>query len=299
MSKIQSMEVRNFIGSRSLAVNQFGTGSDPSLLAWSTVSMVVTVRRGEQTVFHRDFLSENDRIRPTQRVRGLGFSSDHRLLYVPVGDELSAWEMESGEQVWGYVPPRSWAFLIVSPVCLAVGHGLVASAFDNGSIAVWTEDGVLQQKWNDNDAPRMCFLTSDPDVLLGSDSFSLCTWQISQHRKTWRTKLRDRAYGMDFSAEQNLIAVRGLLSIQVFRVGKSKPEHEFQTGRGLPLVAMHPHRPLVATSDVGGVTVCQVDGALVLRVPLASAPVALKFSQSGDELWIGCVDGTISAHREF
>jgi WD40 repeat protein len=268
-------------------INQIATSSDKRVIAYSNVSLLVTVEHEGSVIFQRDFTSTNDKIRPTQRVRGLGFSSDGRLLYLAAGDELSALDWQTGQVEWKYVAPRSFGFMIISPTAIALHDGLVAASFDNGSIGVWTGDGVLQSLWRDNDAPRQLSFSADGKRIIGTDSFSLCAWDRENGTRLLKMRLRDRAYGFASSKSQNLIALRGLSSVDLRSSHSGVIEASLPTTTGLPLVAWHPTEDVLAVTGTHEVNVFDSRGVQHAQSRFDDAAISICFTSDGSRLLVG------------
>lgn len=287
----------NFFQHLSQGINQIVGAPTPNVYAYSSVQMDVVVVKERKVCYAVNMLSESDKIRPTQRVRGLGFSSDSRLLFMAAGDEVCAVDWAAGEVLWSYVPPRSFGFMIISPIALATAPGLIAVTFDNGSIGVWSEHGVLQSMWRHNDAPRQLAFSADGSQLIGTDSFSLTIWDWHASREVERRRLVDRAYGFAYSPKDHLIALRSLTSVEVF-AGLERL-HQFPVGTGLPLVAFHPAAAAVAASDQNGVTIHDLGGAPPQRVELADKVLSMAFLADGKRLLIGSRMMVESEYEDF
>jgi WD40 repeat protein len=261
-------------------------------LATSDVRMNVAVYEGEQRIFSQSYESISQKIRPTDRVRGLQFSPDDSTLYVAAGDTVHAVLVSTGEEVWSYTAPRSWGFLIVSPIALAVApNGDVAAAFDNGSIAVWDQHGSIRALWHDNDSPRSLFFLKDGSLIAGTDSFSLCAWDVASRQKVFKRRLHDRVFGMAASAFATIVATRTLRTATLWDFDSGAELMSIPVGSGLPLVEFHPKKQLVAFGSRDAVEVVDFEGLPVARYTVDGVRVvSMAFSPDGKELTVGCSD---------
>ncbi len=178
--------------------NRVAVSADGRFIATSDVDMNIVVRQGEEVVFDGNFGSDNDKIRPTERVRGLAFSPGGDTLYIAAGSEVAAIRTTTWMPAWYYEPPRSFGFLIVSPIALDVAAtGDVAVAFDNGSIVVWDGNGTKKETIRDNDSPRWMRFVAGGSELVGSDSFSLCKWHPAERKKKSKIVPQSRIFSID------------------------------------------------------------------------------------------------------
>jgi WD40 repeat protein len=278
-------------------INHISYSPDGSRIAWSSVNMIVRIEAlgsPGRSILEWDLSSLNEKVRPTERIRGLEFSSDGRLLFVAAADTLCAVELESQSLLWSYTPPRSFGFLVVSPVHLAVaGNGLIAACFDNGSIGVWREDGVLQSIWHDNDSPRVLRFTGNGTQLLGTDSFSLVVWDIDTRRRVSRVRLRDRVYAMDAPAHRPVAVLRTLSSLQIWDLNAMSVSSQVPVGAGFPVVCCHPSDTLFATSDRQCVSIIDYSGHVMDQLPISPAKVfSLAHARTSSDVVIGCNEDT-------
>lgn len=268
--------------------------SDEGLLATSDVRMNVRVQRGGEIVFARNFESRLDKVRPTDRVRGLAFSPDASRLYVAAGDTVYAVDAASGQTVWSYVPPRSFGFLVVSPANLAVSRvGDVAVSFDNGTLAVWSGEGEIRSMWQDNDAPRRLAYANE-DRIVGTDSFSLTTWSVTTRQRGWRKTLAHRAFGFAVSPTGEYVVTRGLHDATIWEADSGERIADLAVGTGLPTLAFHPRRPILALGSRDGVEMVDFQGRSLRSFSVeGSSVVSLAISTDGGELAVGCGDDSL------
>jgi WD40 repeat protein len=252
---------------------------------------VVVYEAGE--ILHRfDLASGLDKVRPTERVRGLAFGSDSGMLIAAVGDRVVALDLECGRMLWEYTPPRNFGFLIVSPVALSAHGGLIATSFDNGSVAIFGEDGRIRCLWSDNDAPRQLVLTESRD-LIGCDSFTLAKWSPETRRKTHRHHLAQRAFGFAAQPSGEVVAIRTLRDVQVMRIDTGETLTTLPVQPGPPVLALHPHRPQLAIGGIRGAEVFGLDGQRQGVHPTDSPVTACSFKPDGRELAIGLASGKV------
>lgn len=279
-------------------INHIAYSPDGKTIATSDVHMNVQVTRGGETIFSQRFRSKQDKIRPTDRVRGLQFSLDGRLLFVAAADTLRALEVESGDEIWSYTPPRSFGFLVISPICLTSRDGDVAAAFDNGSMAVWSESGIMKSLWHHNDAPRTLEFASEGALLVGTDSFSLTGWNWETRKQTFKMPMPARVYGMAVSRRELVAGTRTLHGIHLWDLAQQKAIGAMPVGFGLPLLAFSPTAPLMAYSERHSVMLCDLEGQIVDQRPVQDAAiVSLAFSRDGQEIAVGCTDNQVRQWR--
>lgn len=269
-------------------------GPSRSLMATGDTQRTAKVwHRGEAAKIF-NLTCKQDKIRPTERIRGLGFSPDGTVLYAASGDAFNAFNLDSGAVRWSYRPPRSFGFLVVSPIALAVSaSGEIAVATDAGRISVWTAAGALKAHWGDNDSPRLMAFTSD-DRVVGTDSFSLASWKSSTGRKIGRKRLRERAFGFAATPDGSRVCLRSIHDVEVWDSEGQELLDRYPVPFGSPLVAISPDGERIAFSGVSEIEVRTIGGTAPQRLDVTGASVrALKFLPEGDGLAAGCSDGTV------
>jgi len=263
-----------------------------NLLATGDTQRHVKVWYDGKVLHELNLSSREDKVKPTERIRGLAFSPTGDTLYIACGDTLRAVSMTSGEVRWKYTPPRSFGFLIISPVSLAVStYGDVAVSTDAGRVLLWTAEGALKAQWWDNDSPRqLAFLNGEQ--LIGSDSFSICTWKISTGRKLSRRRVQERIYGFAATSDASKIVLRSIHDIQVWDVVADVMLAQYGVPYGAPLVSIS-DQDRVAVAGVHEVVV-HTPGRKSITIPLSDASVrSLKIASDGSFVTAGCSDGTI------
>ncbi|MGV3618241.1 MAG: WD40 repeat domain-containing protein [Fimbriimonas sp.] len=269
-------------------INHVVYSTDGEAVATGDVRMNVSVHRGGAVVMERNLGSESDKVRPTERIRGLEFSGDGRLLFVAAADTVYALDAATGATVWSYEPPRSFGFLIISPIALTAMGGLVAASFDNGSVAVWDEAGTLRCLWHDNDAPRHFALGYEGSRLIGTDSFTLCVWNATSRSKDTRIPLPSRAFGFAASRMGRIVAIRTLREIVLWDVEERRSILSVPAEPGLPVIAFHPSEPKFAVAARGNVVVRDFAGVELGRHSEPDALVlSMAFAPDRNELTLG------------
>ncbi len=275
----------------SKGLNHLAFGPDGSRLAVADTALNVEVREGDRLVWTRSLASTNYKVLGIQRIRGIAFAPDGSALYALASDILYALDATTGEELWRYQPPRALGFLVVSTSSLAVrADGLVAAAFDNGAIGVWSPDGTLKGLWKDIDTQRhMAFL---PDGrLVGDDSFGLTVFDVDTRKRVRRTSLHDRAFGLATSATGR-VAVRTL-----HEAWQMSPEGEIfaktPVQPGLPLLAFHPTDPILALSAAHAVYLVDAEGEIVQRIPVEDTTVVSMTIGPDGRVIVGGADHTV------
>jgi WD40 repeat protein len=229
----------------------------------------------------------------------LAFSQDGSVLYLAAADTLRAIELGSGDEVWAYTPPRSFGFLIISPLWLSTSsQGDVAAAFDNGSIAVWSQEGILKSLWHHNDAPRMLDFDFQGRLLIGTDSFSLTGWDWQTRKRAFKMPMPARVYGLAVSPLVPIAATRTLHGIHLWDLEQENAIGSMPVGFGLPLLAFSPAQPLMAYTERHSVLLCDLEGHIVDQRPVQGAAiVSLSFAPDGKEIAVGCTDNQVRQWR--
>jgi hypothetical protein len=301
------METAPAIGTKR-GINHVCFATAGLLMATADVTMRLRVYANDEILWERDLGSPDDRRRSIQRIRSATFSEDASRLYVAAGDTLAAFDAMSGEPLWEYVPPPTFGFLVTSPTAVSsTGTGLhqpsagidmqeaqVAGTFDNAMIGVWSADGELRAMWYDNDAPRRIAFLQDGRTLLGTDSFSLCVWDVVERKRLCKRRLTDRVYGFASSPALPYAATRTLHSLQLWDLANDRVGATVPVGVGLPVMAFHPTLPLLAFGERHGVSVADFDGNIVATREVHTASVmSVAFHPQGDDVYLGCSDDSI------
>ena len=269
----------------------FGPGGR---MATGDVNRVVRLWRGEIPFATLDLKSGQDKIRPTERVRGLSFSPDGETLFAACGDLMRAFDSDSGEERWAYRPPRNWGFLIVSPISLSVSNeGDVALATDGGRLSVWTSNGAMKAHWSDNDSPRLLAF-ADSDRLVGTDSFSLCVWRASTGRKIAKRRLGERAFGMAVSPDGRIAALRTIHGVEAVDLETMETIGQYPVGLGLPLVAFSNDGKRLALGENERVALHEFGNGQIASLDAGESRVrSMKFAPDDASVVAGCSDGAL------
>jgi len=242
--------------------------------------------------------SRQDKIRPTERIRGLAFSPNGENLYAACGDLVRAFSMTTGEQKWQYRPARSFGFLIVSQITLAVSStGDIAVATDAGRLSLWTPDGALRAHWWDNDSPRqLAFL--DDETAVGTDSFSMCTWKMGMSRKLSRKRLHDRIYGFAAAPNAQRVCIRSIHGIEVWDLSADVMVAKHDVPFGPPLVAMSADGNKVFFGGTDELIALDVTQGSSNSFEIQEASIrSLALRPDGTAVVAGCSDGTVQTFR--
>ena len=276
--------------------NRVIVSSDERYIATSDVDMNVIVREHDRVVFEHNLSSDNEKIKPTERIRGMKFSPSGEYLYVAAGSILTAWRTEGWEIAWTYEAPRSFGFLIISPIALDVAEtGDVAVAFDNGSIVVWNADGRPKAKIQDNDSPRWLRFMADGKSIVGSDSFSLAKWDVDRRKRSLRIQLRDRVFGLDVDTRGGVAITRTLQDIVLWDLDRSQILKVLPIGPGAPVVALDSTSRRMAYAERNHVRVVNYEGVLLdeFFLDVASA-LSMVFLPESNELLVGCTERVLA-----
>lgn len=278
---------------------------DGTLVATSDVRLNIEVRREETVLFRANYESDNPKIRSSERVRGLAFSSDGRTLWIASGDTVRAVEIESGEVWWQFTPARSFGFLISSPSALAVSErGDIGLAFDNGSLAFVPRptpgDRQSFPVWKDNETPRHLAFTHGGERLVGVDNFCIVGWDTQTHKKTLRIPVIEKVYGSAIHPSKPFVITRHLSSAELWDTNSKSVIGRFPVKIGLPLAAFHPTKPWIALGSHNEVEIFSFEGELVRRFEVSDAyVVSFGFSPTGNELAVGCSDQILRRFAVF
>jgi len=272
-------------------INRVAVSADAKLIATSDVDMNVVVYRGQDVLFSHNLGSANEKIRPTERVRGLAFAPNADLLYVASGDQVTAISTDGWQIAWTYEAPRSFGFLIISPIALDVAdNGDVAAAFDNGSIVVWDGLGNRKHTVKDNDSPRWLEFVANGQLVVGSDSFSICSWTMHDSKRK-QIRLQDRIFGLDVNAAGTVAATRSLTDISLWDLSTQRQMCSIPVGPGIPLVKVHPNKPLLVYGERNRIRIVDYSGTLLMDFELAVASaLSAAFTADGSELLLGCTE---------
>ena len=236
-----------------------------------------------------DLGSTDPKVRPTQRIRGLAFGRLGDRLIVAGADRLRCISLAPAAPNWTVVPPRSFGFLVSSPLTLAVSDSdYVAAGFDNGTIGIWTPLGSKLILRRESNAPRCIAFAENDDLVIGTDGFSLCSWDTARGRPRLRKLLGERSYGSACWKKGSVVAVRFLGSVGVMDVQTGGLIWARGVGVGLPLLAFEPETGLLAVPEEHAVTVYDFEGHELFRRSLAGGVVtSVAFHPKSGDIAIG------------
>lgn len=275
-------------------VQSIAFGSDPDLIATGDTQRRAKVWYRGDLQFEINLSSRWDKVKPTERIRGLAFSPGGETLYTACGDQFRAHGMTTGEVRWAYQPARSFGFLIISPIALSVARtGEIAMATDMGRLSIWTPDGAMKAHWSDNDNPRYLAFV-DGERVIGTDSFSLCTWNSTLGRKQSRLRLAERAYAFVATPDGRRVCLRSLHAVELLDGVTQEVLETYPLDFGPPLVSISDDGARVAVAGLNEVRVYDVGTPKPTRLGISTAsPRSLKLSPNGHQLATGCSDGTV------
>lgn len=277
-------------------VNHIVFGPAGGLTASADTAMFVKLWHGREFVREFDLRSVHEKVRPTERIRGLRFTSQEARLVVAAGEVVASFDLESNspEPEWTYIAPRLFAFLIVSPTSLAMSSkNELAATFDNGTIVFWGAEGDTQAIIRHNAVPRSLAYLPD-DSLIGTDGFSISLWRKEQRKPVWHRTSQERIYGMAPSSDGKYLAVRKLYGTDVIEIQSGAHVIEHKQGRGLPLVAFGPGTHGLAIGSQHAIDVYDIDMNTHARLGLDDAElISVAFFSDASQIAAGCSDGRI------
>jgi hypothetical protein len=205
------------------------------LCVLADTAMGLQAFHGETLLWTKYLGSDNDKIRPTQRIRALSLSGDS--LFVAAGDSIDEYEVESGDIAWSHTPPRSWGFLITSPVAVAHDRDTVVAAFDNGTLGRWNRQTFRSQIKHLNDTPR--WLGLHGDEIIGSDGYSLTVWDRESLTPLTHQRLRTKVHGLALSPVGSRVALTTLHGIEIWDWSTHQPLFQISTRIGRPAICFN------------------------------------------------------------
>ncbi len=270
-------------------------------MATGDTDLQIKVWSEGREVAHIDPKSRDEKIRPTENIRGMEFSRDESLLYVAASDTIDAYSIPDGNLVWQYCPPRHFGFLIASPQALAVSaSGSLAASFDYGSLALFDPYGKLVYKRNENSAPRFLGFTSTGESMVGADGFHLCVWDTRTGDAIHRWQVKDKIFAMSVSPVEPLVATRELHTMSIYHTDRFEKVCSLPAERGLPGLAFCPRGDIMASGEKSRVRLINMEcqGVQDFHAP-SKTILTVAFTPDGGKLVAGCSDGeVISWDRE-
>ncbi len=294
MGALATLSESQIVPAHTAPIQSIAFAATPDLYATGDTQRHVRVWHRGSILFDINLSSAYDKVKPTERIRGLAFSPAGETLYTACGDELRAYSMTTGEARWSYKPPRYFGFLIISPMALSVAaSGDIAMATDSGRMSVWTPEGAMKSHWWDNDNPRhLAFV--DGERIIGTDSFTVCTWKSTIGRKQDKRRLEERAYGFAATPDGKRICLRSIHSVQVLDYESQDLIEIYPLDFGPPLVSISNDGTRVAVGGLTDIYVYTIGRQNTQRLHLGSvAPRSLRISPGGNSVAVGCADGTL------
>jgi WD40 repeat protein len=272
-------------------------------MATGDTELQIKIWENGKEVIHIDPRSGDDKIRPTENIRGIEFAADESLVYVAASDTVNAYSLEPGVGlVWRYRPPRHFGFLIVSPQSLAaLPENRLAVSFDYGSMAALGPDGYPIFRVGENYAPRRLGYSALTQNLVGADAFNLCVWSAKTGQRLHRWVLDHKAYGMAVSPTDSLVVVRGLHTLSIYDFEQFERVCEVPAGEGLPSLAFSPVEPILASGEKNRVRLIDSECRGVQDFYTEDRNIlTVAFSPDGTKVVAGCSDGqVVSWYRDM
>jgi WD40 repeat protein len=277
-------------------VNHVVFSRESGLIATADTAMRARIWRNRELALDLDLRSISDKVRPTERIRGLVFSSNSDRLYVAAGEHVASFDLTkaSDEPDWVFIAPRLFAFLIVSPTSIAISkNDMLSAAFDNGSISSWDSEGRKVATIRHNASPRyLAYLPNE--TLIGTDSFSYSQWNPTERKPIWHRPSKERIYGMAASGDGKYVALRRLFVTTVFEVATGNQVAEYPQGRGLPLVSFGGQNNILALGSQHAINLYDPAANRTARLALDDAElISLTFNSDGSQVIAGCSDGQV------
>ncbi len=283
-------------------VNQVVASSEGGYYATADTNLAVKVWRGDELATAIDVRSILDKVRPTERVRGLAFTPDVSQLVIAAGELVSAYSLaDPAVQLWSFAAPRLFAFLVVSPTGLAISRsGIIASSFDNGSLAFFSQDGNSIAMVHHNAVPNHVQALSN-GRFMGVDAFSVTTWEPGKKKPLKQMGVKDRIYGFSSTPNGEVVAVRHLFETDILAFESGQTLASFKVGRGLPLVRMSPDATCVALGSKHEIAIYGLgSSSRHTTFPIVEAElISLNFDASGRQIIAGCSDGRVRIWQIF
>jgi len=277
-------------------INHIAFAERGQIMATSDTAMKVKIWRGRELIHQLDTRSISDKVRPTERIRGLAFASDGDRLIVAAGEHVASFKVNSilDRPDWTYIAPRLLAFLIISPTSISISeHDTLAAAFDNGTTVIWDGDGVRQHIIRHNASPRYLQFVSG-EKIVGTDGFSVSLWRPEERRPVMHRISEDRIYGMAATSDGKFVALRRLFSTAVFEVESGAEVVEHKQGRGLPLVEFGPGTHCMALGTQHAIHLYDLPSNQHAKLALDDAElISLSFLPDSSQVIAGCSDGRV------
>lgn len=266
-------------------------------LATGDTDLQIKVWSEGKEVLHIDPKSGDEKIRPTENIRGLEFSKDETMLYVAASDTINAYSIPDGQLVWMYRPPRHFGFLIASPQALAVSsEGLLAASFDYGSLALFDAYGSLIYRRNENSPPRFLSFTSTGESMVGAEGFHLCVWDTRSGEAVHRWQVKEKIFAMTSSSVEPIVATRELYTMSIYNVDRFEKICSLPANRGLPGVAFCPRGDVMASAEKSRIRLINMECRGVQDFHAGDRTIlTVNFTPDGNQIVAGCDTGEVIA----
>lgn len=275
---------------QSIAFNHTG-----KVFATGDTMRVVRAWLNQTPVLDANLQSENLKVRAADRIRGIAFSHHGESIYVACGDTLRAFDLLLRREVWSFQPPRTFGFLVTSPMSVAVSPaGNVATVSDVGLVTILDAEGQILTEWSDNEAPRHLAFTGDGPNIVGADGFSVSVWEPYTGCRLRHVATRERIYGMALDSLRGVVAVRTLHSVLLMDALTLDTIGRLPAPTGLPLIAFSPEGGHLALAGKEEVLLLEIASGNCTVLPVFGARVvSIAFHPAGTHLSAGCSDGQL------
>lgn len=224
-------------------------------------------------------------------IHGVEFFPGENRLLVSAGTALRIFSLETGRVEWEYQCPNTYCFLLGRPMGVGVrADGAFAACFTDGAMRFWDKDGNLVWERTGDRIPRLLRFCSGGQALIGAEGFELSYWDADTGEMHWCRVLSERIHALEVDELRNRFAVRTLRHVHGGLLTDGVVDQSWETGTGLPTLALRPEDGLIAFGGDAGVRVIGVNGADDF-FSVDAGVVSLAFSQS--ELWVGDRHGAL------
>lgn len=268
--------------------------ADGRWMASGDTNRMVKLWKDGNVLHSFDLRSGDEKVWPTERIRGMAFSSDSCRFFIASGDHLRSIELGSGEIDWEFVPRRRLCFLVVSPIAIALRpNGALLAATNAGKLLEWNPEGKFLRGWTEGECPTHLGLLADGTRWVGTDGYHIGVWDIGSGLKTQRLSSHERFYALATSPIENVIAVRTLHDVKMLDMDSMEIRLAIRVGIGLPLIAFSPDGSKLAVGAEHGIEIHSLREGSAERIELTDATLlSLAFNRSGS-LAVGCSDHSI------
>jgi WD40 repeat protein len=274
-------------------INHVAFSPDGQKVAYTDVHLNLYLPGGQTVSVN----SPNEKARSSERVRDLVFAADGKSVFVASGDHIWRFDAESGQELWRFMPPRAWGFLVISPMSLAVSlTGRLAASTDNGQLLLWDETQNLIAKVAANQPQKALTFTTNREEIVGYESFAINRFDAQTGQKKSSFSLPEKAYSMAASPQGQFAGVRTLAQFLVLDTVAQRVVAKKPIEPGLPVVVCHPSKAVFAIGENYFVSLFDVSGKDVARFEVKGAEVLSVAFHPDGQLAIGRSDHTIDYH---